>query len=176
MTDPSLPRHEIEQIPVYRLFVYARPTNRGKGKATFVSALQAEAQKRNVTPMSTPDVEVAVIYSTKRHMSLRADVDNILKPTLDGLKGIAYVDDRVVRAVSARLFDRCGPFAIASDSMETVGLFNSMNHPEHDDVCIVCLYSPSRMVEMGGREAVHARLNLEALGETGSIFQRTATV
>ena len=84
MTDPSLPRHEIEQIPVYRLFVYARPSNRGRGKATFVLALKAEAKKRNVTLMSTPDVEVAVIYSTKRRVNLRADVDNILKPTLDG--------------------------------------------------------------------------------------------
>ena len=32
MTDSSLPRHEFSLEPIYRLFVYARPTSKGKGK------------------------------------------------------------------------------------------------------------------------------------------------
>ena len=136
-----------------------------------MSALRAEAMRRNVTPIDTPDVEVAVIYSTKRRANLRADVDNIIKPTLDGLKGLAYVDDRVVRAVSARIFDRCGPFVIASDSVDAVGFLNPIDHPVHDDVIIVCLYSPSRMEALGGGEAVLARLRQEALDETAAAFR-----
>jgi hypothetical protein len=124
-----------------------------------------------VTPINTPDVEVAVIYSTKRTANLRADVDNIIKPTLDGLKGLAYDDDRVVRAVSARIFDRCKPFAIASDSVEAVAFLNPIDHPAHDDVIIVCLYSPSRMEELGGDEAVRTRLRQEALNETAAAFK-----
>ncbi len=170
MTDPSLPRHELHQTPAYRLFVYAHPSSSAKGRQAYVSALQAEAKRRNVTPINTPDVEVAVIYSTKRPASIRADVDNIMKPTLDGLKGLAYDDDRVVRAVSARIFDRCRPFVIASDSVEAVGFLNPIDNPVHDDVIIVCLYSPSRMKALGGDEAVRARLKQEALDETAAVF------
>jgi Holliday junction resolvase RusA-like endonuclease len=173
MTNVALPKHELEQVPVYQLFVYARPSSSGKGRQAYVSALQVEARRQNVTPIDMPDVEIAMIYSTKRPASIRADVDNILKPTLDGLKGIAYVDDRVVRAVSARIFDRSGPFLIWLDSVDAVGLLNSINHPDHDDVIIVYLYSPSRTEEMGGREAVRARLRQEALDETRSVYERT---
>jgi hypothetical protein len=136
-----------------------------------VSALRAEAKRGNVTPIKTPDVEVAVIYSTKRAANLRMDVDNIIIPTLNGLKGLAYDDDQVVRAVSARIFDRCKPFVIASDSVDAVGFINPIDHPAYTNVIIVCLYSRSRMEELGGDEAVRARLRQEALDETASAFR-----
>ena len=39
---------------------------------------------------------------------VRYDLDNLLKPTLDALKGIAYIDDNQVRCVRAQFGHRAG--------------------------------------------------------------------
>ncbi|MBQ9502854.1 MAG: RusA family crossover junction endodeoxyribonuclease [Lentisphaeria bacterium] len=39
---------------------------------------------------------------------VRYDLDNLLKPTLDALKGIAYIDDNQVRCLCARFGHRAG--------------------------------------------------------------------
>jgi hypothetical protein len=36
----------------------------------------------------------------------RLDADNVNKPTLDALKGVAYTDDAQVRSATATVFDR----------------------------------------------------------------------
>ena len=49
-------------------------------------------------------MEVEVLYSGRFSAGTRKDIDNILKPTLDALNGVAYVDDKQVRSVTATLF------------------------------------------------------------------------
>jgi hypothetical protein len=38
-------------------------------------------------------------------VSIRADIDNSIKPILDALKDVVYIDDNQVRSVTATLFD-----------------------------------------------------------------------
>ena len=58
------------------------------------------------SPIETSDIEVEIIHSTAVKQAERMDTDNIQKPTLDALKGIAYADDAQVSHVDATLFDR----------------------------------------------------------------------
>jgi endodeoxyribonuclease RusA len=61
-------------------------------------------------------VEVWFAGSTKD----RADVDNILKPIVDAMKGIVFVDDRQVRAVSATVFPTDDAWRIDDNVSEEV--------------------------------------------------------
>jgi Holliday junction resolvase RusA-like endonuclease len=54
-------------------------------------------------PTKSPRIDVDILFSSKR--SLRADVDNIIKPILDALKGVVYIDDNQVRSVRAIAFN-----------------------------------------------------------------------
>jgi hypothetical protein len=167
---PEIITHSITTLPVFQLFIYQRPTQKGKGKTAYVDAVHEEARLRIDTPLETSDVEISLIYSTRRRLSLRTDVDNILKPTLDALKGHAYRDDNQVRAVAARLLDRSGSLAFGSSSNLAVGLVNSLLRAQCDDVVIVHVYSDVRLQQLG-HEVVTARLQEEALAETDRIYK-----
>jgi Holliday junction resolvase RusA-like endonuclease len=64
------------------------------------------AQAHISTPITEDDIEFELLYSTLTKKGVRADIDNIIKPNLDALKGMAYNDDIQVRSVTATLFDR----------------------------------------------------------------------
>jgi Endodeoxyribonuclease RusA len=170
---PEIVTHWIASSPVYQLFVYQRPTQSGKGREAYFEAVRREAQLRIETPLDTSDVEISLIYSTRRLISIRSDVDNILKPTLDALKGHAYRDDNQVRAVAARLFDRSRPFALGFESNLGLALVNSLCHATCEDVVIVHVYSDARLRELGHEEVI-ARLQAEALAETDRIYRETS--
>ena len=50
-------------------------------------------------PIASKRIDVEIFFQAKT--PLRADVDNIIKPILDALKGIVYLDDSQVRSVRA---------------------------------------------------------------------------
>jgi hypothetical protein len=47
-------------------------------------------------PLLSDNIEIVLLFVDS---GSRPDVDNVLKPALDALKGIVYVDDRQVRSV-----------------------------------------------------------------------------
>lgn len=48
---------------------------------------------------SSPRIDIEIWFAAD-HLA-RGDVDNIIKPVLDALNGVVYVDDRQVRSVRA---------------------------------------------------------------------------
>jgi len=68
--------------------------------------------------MRSHRIDIDIWFSAKR--SVRADVDNIAKPVLDALKGVAYLDDRQVRSVRVVALPRDDAFVIESAPQEVI--------------------------------------------------------
>lgn len=91
--------------PVFRLWIPGRPQSFQKsGKLSNyrdrIRQIAAEAIPR---PTTSKRIDIELWFSAA-HID-RADVDNILKPVLDALIGVAYGDDRQVRSVRAVAID-----------------------------------------------------------------------
>jgi hypothetical protein len=99
-------RHQGSDTPAYHVWVHNWPTKTNPGKAHYMAAVRTAAKEAIASSISADDVEVEVLYSTLRRRHMRGDIDRVLKPTLDALKGIAYIDDIQVRSVTATLFER----------------------------------------------------------------------
>jgi len=90
-------KHNKSEIPAYIIWVNERPSLKGKGKDNYIAAVKKSAQKEIIEPIATNDIDIEIAYSTKATKGQRMDIDNVNKPTLDALKNIAYLDDRVDR-------------------------------------------------------------------------------
>lgn len=151
MRQKDLMRHYRSNTPAYLFSVRAEP--RTKHKKPYVDAVSQAAGVTISSPILEDDIEVEIIYSTRKRSTIRADIDNIIKPTLDALKDIAYLDDAQVRSVKATLFDRNKP-ARVSGHVEIFGpLFSSPN----EDVLVISIYSDSRLGELGGEDSAKKR-------------------
>jgi hypothetical protein len=149
-----------EDVPAYRLWLYERPFLKGKGKQQYMAALRQEASRHVATPISSDDIELSLVYSTTSPLAERADVDNILKPTLDALKGIAYTDDEQVRAVSSRIFQGM-PFCVNPTEYVSLTLIEPLVRSGFRDLIVVSIFSDKRLAELGGKEKVRARIDEE---------------
>jgi Endodeoxyribonuclease RusA len=107
------------------------------------------------------DIEVEIIYSTSISEGCRADVDNIIKPTLDALVGVGFTDDRQVGSVTATLFDK-NKGAIVDARVEYIG---QLFFTEEKHVVLICVYSDSRLKELGGEGAVRNKRRDEFLSK-----------
>ena len=99
-------RHTRVNTPAYVLWVECRPSLGGKGKAAYYDAVKKAARDEIGSPIPSDDIEVEIAYSTTEPPATRMDTDNVPKPTLDALTGVAYHDDRQVRHAECTLFDR----------------------------------------------------------------------
>ena len=143
-------RHRRYDTPAYLIWAGARPATGGKGRSAYITMVADEARKEIARPIDALDIEVEVLYATRQKVDIRADVDNILWPTLDALKGVAYRDDRQVRSVTATIFD-LNDNTLVAGRVEYVGrLFYS----GRADTVLVCIYSDSRLADLGGEQAV----------------------
>ena len=146
-------RHHRSDVPCYQFWVDVRP--RTKRTRQWRDAVADAAREEIDRPLTTEDVEIEIAYATRVGKSIRADIDNIIKPTLDALKGIAYADDAQVRSVTATLFDATRPAAITGRVEHVKDLLYSKN--KH--VTLISVFSDERLTEMGGEDAVReARL------------------
>jgi crossover junction endodeoxyribonuclease RusA len=59
--------------------------------------------RENVGPLSVP-INVGIIIGSVK--LLRGDIDNYAKSILDGLNGIAYIDDRLIRTLGVRILEK----------------------------------------------------------------------
>lgn len=151
-------KHNRSEIPAYLIWVEQRPTVSGKGKKAYFDAVRAAAACEIASPIMTDDIEIEISYSTTRKKENRKDADNVNKPTLDALKGgIAYGDDRQVRAVTCAVFDN-NRAAMVSGRVEYLGrLFYSSK----SDVVLIMIYSDTRLLELGEEQQVQHRRYLE---------------
>jgi len=146
-------RHARVDLPAYQFVVYQRPRSaQGKGisSATYLNAIKKEAAKHILTPIVSDDVEVEICWATQAREGIRADIDNIIKPTVDALGGIAFDDDKRVRSVTATLFDKNKNHTL-SGYVEDTGplLFDN-----REDAVQIAIYSDTRLNELGGEDKV----------------------
>ena len=145
-------RHRRVDLPAYQFVVYERPRSaQGKGsKDAYLNTIKKEAAKHILTPIVSDDVEVEICWATQARAGMRADIDNIIKPILDVLVGIAFDDDRRVRSVTATLFDKKKNHTL-SGYVEDMGplLFDN-----REDAVQIAIYSDTRLNELGGEDKV----------------------
>ena len=135
-------------VPVYGFWVYQRPTrNSPAGYRAYVAALQGAARDEIDRPIEANDVEVEILYVTRDPRGA-LDVDNLGKPTLDALKGVAYIDDRQVRAVRIAKFDKTQPAQISGriGPLRVLWLDDTRPH-----AVWIFVYSASRKADLRGR-------------------------
>ncbi len=145
-------------FPAYLIWVEQRPTMSGKGKRAYYEAVQQAAKREIDRPITTDDIEVEIVYVTDVNKAVRKDADNVNKPTLDALKGVAYQDDQQVRSVSCTLFDKNHHPSTVSGRVEQLGrLFYS----DKSHVVLIMIYSDTRLAEIGGDEKVQRRRDVE---------------
>lgn len=143
-------KHKKSETPAYRFFINERPSLHGKGKTRFIDNVRKSAKKNIRNPIKSYDIEIEIVYSTSVKDSDRMDIDNINKPLLDALQGIAFNDDKQVRAISSTLFDK-KKNAKLEGRVEYMGdLFYTKN--EH--VLLISIYSDSRLSELGGESKI----------------------
>lgn len=139
-------------LPVYTFHVEQKPTvGSAKGKIAYKEALAQEARKHIDRPIRSHDIAIDVFYSST--VSAVADLDNILKPTLDALKGIAYLDDRQVRELRAL---RINPKARVDISGRHF-MVEALLRVDLEHVVGIQIYSDTRLRQRSGRGAVDTR-------------------
>jgi Holliday junction resolvase RusA-like endonuclease len=126
--------------PAYSFKVDHRPSaGSAKGKAVYQAAIAEAARAAIQFPIESDDVEVDLFYSSR--VGVIVDLDNVVKPTLDALCGIAYVDDRQVRAVQAVRFDRTKALRVEGSAEQIEALILGKS----DHVVWVNIYSDERL-------------------------------
>lgn len=146
-------RHARNDTTAYHLWVEARPSFNGKGKEAYYRAVQQAARAVIQAPITASDIEVEITYSTAIAPSERMDADNIQKPTLDALSGVAYEDDRQVRHAQATVFDR----AALDEVKGRVEHLGRLFYTPHPHVVLIRIYSDTRLAEIGGARAVQQK-------------------
>lgn len=129
----------------------------GKGKILFYNAVQKAAGAEISSPITADDIEIEIVYVTDVKKANRKDTDNVNKPILDALEGLAYINDRQVRSVSCTVFDKKSSSAV-SGRVEHVGrLFYS----DKSHIVLIMVYSDTRLAELGGEKEVQNRRYIE---------------
>ena len=91
----------VRRRPAFRIWIPGVPKSfQSKGsKNAYVAKIRKAAKAVVPRPTKSPRVDIEIFFVSKRTM--RADVDNVIKPILDALVGIVYDDDKQVRSVRA---------------------------------------------------------------------------
>ena len=132
-------QHSRSETPAYLIWVEQRPSNSGKGKEAYFKAVERSARQEIDQPITANDIEVEIVYCASVKKGQRIDADNVNKPTLDALKGVAYLDDGQVRSVRSTLFDKNLP-ATVSGRVEHMGrlFYSNQKH------MVLTIPSPNR--------------------------------
>ncbi len=140
-----------------------------KGNAErYKEAIRLEAQKLISSPILSDDIEIEICWGTRIREGIRADIDNIIKPTLDALKGIAFDDDKRVRSVTSTLIDRRNEHVLAG-YVEDLG---PLLYIDRDDAVQIAIYSDKRLAELGGESVLQKQRNEEFEKRFGEAMNR----
>jgi Holliday junction resolvase RusA-like endonuclease len=86
------------RIPQYRIWIKGRPlASKAKHIDQYKRIISESARKIVTIPEKSNDIDIGIFFCCQR--ASRPDVDNILKPILDSLKNIVYLDDKQVRSI-----------------------------------------------------------------------------
>lgn len=101
----------------FAMAVAMRPVShqRKGGTGPFVERLRAEATSRFTgEPPLTGDHYARIVWFHKRK---HGDVDNIIKPILDALKGVVYADDNLIVKCSSERVDTARDYELSYAGM-----------------------------------------------------------
>ncbi len=147
-------RHRRIDLPSYQFLIYEQPKTlrrrRSSSVDNFMNSVKQESKKHILSPITSDDIEVEICWATKIRQGIRADIDNIIKPIIDALCGIAYNDDKQVRSATATLFD-LNKRNVVSGYVEDMGPLFYSSHP---DAIQISIYSDTRLEELGGEEKI----------------------
>lgn len=114
--------------PVYRIWVPCEPrSGQGKKRHTqteYRKAIRLAAHERVEKPLRSNTIEIFIVF--RRDQGLRPDVDNILKPILDTLKGIVYRDDKQVRGLRVLSLPEGEPFCVNTRDDAAMGMIGRL--------------------------------------------------
>jgi Holliday junction resolvase RusA-like endonuclease len=150
-------KYKRSETPAYLIWVEQRPTVKGKGREVYYEAVRQAARREIDSPIEADDIEVEITYVTDIHKDIRMDADNVNKPTLDALKGVAYKDDNQVRSVHCAVFDKHHPATVSG----RVEQFGPLFYSDKSHVVLIEIYSDTRLAELGGDEEVERRRRVE---------------
>ncbi|MEK7992721.1 MAG: RusA family crossover junction endodeoxyribonuclease [Planctomycetota bacterium] len=166
-------------IPAYKFVVRHRPPSANSSsdsREVYKEAVASRARQEIAQPIASRDVQVEVTWASHTREGSRADVDNILKPTLDALNNLAYADDKQVHAVSSMVIDLTGApvLPIAGHVEDLVELLNA-----HGDAVQIAIFSDTRLAELGGAQLVEERRRIDHMnrfpGNVGFTTTASAT-
>lgn len=106
------PLSEIRK-PAFRLWIEGKPRSankRPKSMSRYVGGIKEVAHKAIPNPTGSRRIDIEIFFVAQT--SLRVDVDNVIKPILDALKGIVYLDDSQVRSVKVTSLPENDAFAL----------------------------------------------------------------
>jgi len=154
----TLFRFRKSDVPAYILVVAERPRTAHPSK--YRQAVTEQARRKIPTPIIQNDIEVEIVYGTRVRRGTRADIDNVIKPTLDALEKVAYKDDSQVRSVTSMLvdttkgFDSLQKLGVVGLRVEVLRVFLPYLAKEHG--VLIAIYSDCRLQELGGENQVSA--------------------
>lgn len=102
-----------QRKPAFRIWIPRVPRSAGKKRSAssnYVALIRKAASRVVPCPTKSTRLDVEIFFYSE--LSLRADVDNVIKPILDALIGIVYEDDRQVRSVRATALPKDDAFRL----------------------------------------------------------------
>jgi Holliday junction resolvase RusA-like endonuclease len=86
--------------PAFRVWIEGRPLSMQANGRNLVKYKQTVRDAvRAVIPHPTKSKRIGIEIYFRAQKGIRPDVDNIIKPILDALKEVVYIDDEQVRSV-----------------------------------------------------------------------------
>jgi Holliday junction resolvase RusA-like endonuclease len=167
-------KHTKAEVPAYKFTVNHRPPSlksSPENKQKYAEAVKSAAASCINSPITSNDIEVEICWSTSVREGMRADIDNIIKPTLDALIQVAFIDDKLVRSVTSTLFDMKQPQIVSGRVEDMGGLFYS-NNP---DVVQITIYSDRCLQMLGGAEKVNTQRREQYFTNFPQIAERHIT-
>lgn len=108
------------------LSLQARAASLRRWKEAVFDAAQARLQERDLQSyLVESPLAVTIYYFPTAPMA--GDIDNIIKPIIDALIGVAYLDDRMVEMVTVQKFEPEVDWEIASQSEQLTLALDSIN-------------------------------------------------
>jgi crossover junction endodeoxyribonuclease RusA len=111
----------MQRKPVFRIWVEGHPQSlqgSQRGLKRYKEHIRNAARQVVPNPTKSKRIDIEILFQAER--PLRADVDNIIKPVLDALKGIVYLDDLQVRSVRATALPSDDAFGITGSASPEV--------------------------------------------------------
>ena len=161
-------RYKREDQFVYQIVLPYQPkSQQSKNKEKYKQNIMDIATRNIDSIIETNDIEIEITWTSIEKEQLRSDIDNIIKPIIDALKGTAYNDDKQIRSLVVTYFDRNLQHTINCFVEDLKDTFYS----NHNDVVLVTIYSDQKLQEKGGAEKVKKRFLEQKLG---GVFPRAS--